>query len=49
MVGSMSIRQVCTSLRGGSTSSDLAVDDDVGHAQPMPPAASLISSVADDR
>ena len=28
----MSIRKVCTSLRGGSTSSDLAVDDDVRDA-----------------
>ena len=48
-VGSMSIRQVCTSFRGGSASSTSPSTMTSGHAKPISAEARFISSVANDR
>ena len=48
-VGSMSIRQVCTSRRGGSTSTTSPSTMTSGMSQPIAADACFISSVANDR
>ena len=48
-VGSISIRQVCTSRRGGSTSSTSPSTITSGSSQPMPAAACFIGSVTNER